>query len=239
MVVDLVEVFRVAAQELRHRPEHIVVDGAALIGAEAVADRVVALHRVDQPHRIIEGLPEQAAGNLPAPFRVGTEAGVELGVPEEYVAREVRISLVTGEPVQRARGLDGLVIALVLFVGVAAALVLGHRYINAGFHHRAHQLLCTRLFFGEHRVAGAIAAHLLPLRGGDQHRCAAGFGTPRGRVGRLGLRGGQRGGAEGGRQQQHQGRGTRHGKVSAGISDCSAAVAVNVVLRRRRCGSPV
>ncbi len=125
VVMDLVVVLRFADEELGHRPEHLRFDGVAVLGGQRVTDRVIALDGVDQPHRIVEHLPEHAAGNLAATLRVRAQRGVKLGVLQQHVARVVHVGPVAGQPVQRARRQQCLVVALVLFMGAPAALVLG------------------------------------------------------------------------------------------------------------------
>ena len=88
-------------------------------------DRVVALDGVDQPYRIVEHLPEHAPGDLPTAFRVRAQRRVEAGILQQHVARIVHVGPVAGQPVQRARRQQRLVVALVLFMGAPAALVLG------------------------------------------------------------------------------------------------------------------
>ncbi len=180
MVVDLVVVLRFADEELCHRPEHLRFDGVAVLGGQRVTDRVVALDGVDQPYRIVEHLPEHAPGDLPTAFRVRAQRRVELGILQQHVARIVHVGPVAGQPVQRARRQQRLVVALVLFMGAPAALVLGYRHVDTGLHHLLQRCLGACLLLGKPRVA-AFAGHLLPSCGSDQHR--RGFGLSHGSSG--------------------------------------------------------
>ena len=58
MIMNAVECSLLADFERGHPAEHIVVNRPTLLGRQAIADRIVTLDRLDQPHAVIEALPE-------------------------------------------------------------------------------------------------------------------------------------------------------------------------------------
>ena len=170
VVVDRVEAIRgFLRQEACGAPEQ-VVDAPPLVRRQRVADGVVALDRVHQPDRIVELLPEQPArGLLAAPRGMRAEGRVQPRVGQQHVAHVVGVGALAGEPVQRAGALDGLVVALVLFVGVAAAGILRHRHDDALGHRRAHHAFDPFLLGREQRCARGLFAHAAPFVLAHQH----------------------------------------------------------------------
>ena len=118
-----------------------VIDCRAVGGAQRVADIGVALDCMDQPDGIVEHLPEQSADVLIGLGRVLAQRGIELGIGQQHVAYIVGIRAVSRDPVELAGEIDRAIIALMLFMCVAAARISRHGHHHALGHHVGHETL--------------------------------------------------------------------------------------------------
>ena len=135
MVVHAVEDLVVLAvalhavhQEIGHRPEQVALDAFPLGRGQVVVDAVVGHGGVDQPHALVERLPEDAARCLRHRYGMEAQRRVEIGIGRQHVGHAAGIPLVARELPGDAAVDHLVVVELVPLVGVAAPAVARLRH---------------------------------------------------------------------------------------------------------------
>ena len=87
MIVNALERFRRSdRQKICRLAKHLIVDSVALLGRQRIADRLIPLYRIDQPHGVIQNLPEQSPRILVRLCRMFAQSRIKLCIAKQHIA---------------------------------------------------------------------------------------------------------------------------------------------------------
>ncbi len=174
-LVILAVVLHAVHQEVGHRPEQIALDAFPLGRGQVVVDAVVGHRRVDEPHALVERLPEDAARSLREGHGMESQRRIEVGIGRQHVGHAAGIPLVARELPGDAAVDHLVVVELVALVGAAASAVARLRHLdrssqsNVGPGQRAGDRSVESRHLapvGPHRLDAALREHQRRMGGG-------------------------------------------------------------------------